>query len=245
MSTSVDRALQILELLADTDKPLALTRIAERLSIPKSTAHKILGSLSERRYVVLDTAGYTVGIKAFEVGSSYVRHAGVIGVVAPQLVQVTRTLDMTSHYAVLDGADAVYLCKEDPPKRGVQLASSLGARLPSHITAVGKACLAWLPAATLSSHVESPNRPPLSASDLEQLQTELDQVRRSGYSTDDGATAMGIRCVAAPVFDVDGACGAIGVSYLRHTETDNEFILANVLGAAARTSELLGGKTDQ
>ncbi|MFI9605025.1 IclR family transcriptional regulator C-terminal domain-containing protein [Streptomyces sp. NPDC052043] len=85
-----------------------------------------------------------IGLKAFEVGSAHLRRVGVTGIVAPELSRLTRALGVTSHYAILDHTDAVYLCKQDPPGLGIRLASSVGARLPSHLTAVGKACLAWL-----------------------------------------------------------------------------------------------------
>lgn len=243
MSTSVVRALVILELLADSEKALSLARISERLEIPKSTAHSILRSLIERRFIVSDTTGaYSIGLKAFEVGSAFVRHADMFNVVAPQLVQVTRTLEMTSHYAVLDGPDAVYLCKEDPPRFGVQLASSLGARLPARLTAVGKASLAWLSPQERAEHVHDSDGTELPETELAELLEELEEIRSSGYSTDDGATARGIRCVAAPVFDIDGSSGAIGVSYLRHDDLDSDAITAAVVDAAARTTDLLGGK---
>ncbi|MGN6781457.1 MAG: IclR family transcriptional regulator [Marmoricola sp.] len=243
MSTSVIRALVILELLAASEKPLTLARISDQLEIPKSTAHGILRSLAERRFISADASGaFSIGIKAFETGSAYVRHADLVNVVAPQLVGVTRELEMTSHYAVLDGLDAVYLCKEDPPQLGVQLASSLGARLPARQTAVGKACLAWVPAGRLAQHVAAADGGPVSEDDLAQLRAELAAVREVGFSTDDGETARGIRCVAAPVFDVNGGCGAIGVSYLRDDEVDGDAITATVVEAAARTTELLGGK---
>ena len=241
MSTSVVRALDILELLAQSEKPLNLARISAHLGIPKSTAHGILKSLSDRRFLHVESDGsYSVGIKAFEAGSSFVRRSGLTTVIAPQLVSVTRELEVTSHYAVLDGTDAVYLCKEDPPRTGVQLASSLGARLPSHITAVGKSCLAWLPPDEVASHVDVPagdgHGPAWDA-----LATELERVKANGFSTDDGATAAGIRCVAAPVFDVDGPCGAIGVSFLRDGGVDDHHAIAVVVAAAERTTELLGG----
>lgn len=246
MSNSVVRALSILELLADSEKPLALARISERLEIPKSTAHSILRSLLQRRFIVSDINGsYSVGIKAFEVGSAFVRHGDIVNLVAPQLVQVTRMLEMTSHYAVLDGPDALYLCKEDPPRVGVQLASSLGARLPARVTAVGKACLAWLPAHELGDHVIATDGTELTGSELAELQRELEAIRSSGYSTDEGATARGIRCVAAPVFDMDGSCGAIGVSYLRHDDLDSDAVITLVVEAAARTTDLLGGKAQR
>lgn len=241
MSNSVTRALEILELLAENEKPLALARISERLAIPKSTAHGIIKSLVERRFVVPEGDGYRVGIRAFEVGSSFVRSSNIASFIAPQLVSVTRQLEVTSHYAVLDGCDAVYLCKEDPPRAGVQLASSLGARLPSHLTAVGKACLAWLPADEVAEHV-TPRGGGASQAELVDLLSELEVVRDNGFSTDDGSTAAGIRCVAAPVFDTSGPCGAIGVSFLRGAGLDNDAVVGTVVAAAARTSELLGGK---
>ena len=71
---------------------------------------------------------------------------------APELARLTRALNITSHYAVLDGTEVLYLCKEDPPTLGIQLASAIGACLPSHLTAVGKACLAWLEADCLLSN---------------------------------------------------------------------------------------------
>ena len=232
MSTSVDRALSILALVASAEKPMASSRIAKDLEIPKSTAHGIIRSLVGAGFLHMNASGeYLIGIRTFEVGSAFVRQSNVTDIVAKELVDLTRQLEVTSHFAVLDGADAVYLCKEDSPRARIQLASSLGARLPSHVTAVGKACLAWLPSETVAAHVAD-------GVDLKLLTEELELVVGRGYSTDDGETATGIRCVAAPVFDIGGACGAIGVSYLRGSQVDPS---EAVVAAAARASFVLAG----
>jgi DNA-binding IclR family transcriptional regulator len=242
MSTSVVRAMQILGLLARSDKPLNLTPIAEALDIPKSTAHKILRDLVSERFVaVAEPSAYGIGLKAFEVGSAHLRATGAVGVVAPELVRLTRTLNITSHYAVLDAADAVYLCKEDPPGLGVQLASSIGARLPAHLTAVGKACLAWLPDDVVDLHFDNAASKQPTARLLATLKTELAAVRQAGYATDDGVAAAGIQCVAAPVFDMSGPRGAIGTSFLMGLYEGVEQIAGEVTGAAARVTALLGG----
>jgi DNA-binding IclR family transcriptional regulator len=136
---------------------------------------------------------------------------------------------------VIDKTDAVYLCKEDPPGLGVKLASSIGARLPSHLTAVGKVCLAWLGTDTLAEHV-SLSHP----EDLVLLNKDLVEIRERGYATDDGAAAAGIHCVAAPVFGPSGACGAIGVSYLAGAASTDSVADA-VVAAAAKAGALLGG----
>lgn len=242
MSTSVVRAMQILGLLARSDKPLNLTPIADALEIPKSTTHKILRDLVSEGFVaVAEPSAYEIGLKAFEVGSAHLRAAGAVGVVAPELVRLTRTLNVTSHYAVLDAADAVYLCKEDPPGLGVQLASSIGARLPAHLTAVGKACLAWLPDDVINSHFDNAQAMPPTTRVLARLKTELAAVRQAGYATDGGKAAAGIQCVAAPVFDMSGPRGAIGASFLMGVYEDVEQIAEEVTGAAARVTALLGG----
>lgn len=235
--------MRILELLAHAEKPLALTRVTEALDIPKSTAHGILASLVQEGFVeVTDSASYVIGLKAFEVGAAHLRVTGTVGVVAPELARLTRSLNITSHWAVLDGADVVYLCKEDPPGRGIQLASSVGARLPAHVTAVGKSCLAWLDPGDVEAHVSS-DHDGRAATFRRDVTEELKRVRAAGYSADDGEAALGIQCVAAPVFDMAGPRGAIGVSYLRESGAPFDTIVAEVRDAAARATSLLGGRT--
>ncbi|RNI25478.1 IclR family transcriptional regulator [Flexivirga caeni] len=239
MSNSVTRATHILRLLAESGKPLSLSQMTAELGIPKSTAHNILGSLVQAGFVdVSETTTYSIGLAAFEIGSAHLRGRSTISVVAPELARVTRTLDITSHWAVLDDADVVYLCKEDPPGRAIQLASSLGARLPAPTTAVGKSCLAWLSQDDLATILSAG-----SHDDVKGISAEMARVRAAGYSTDDAITAAGIRCVASPVFDMTGPCGAIGVSYLRDADLDADAVAAEVMHAAARASSILGGRT--
>lgn len=238
MSTSVIRALRILEFLAASEKPLSLVKVAEELEIPRSTAYKILRVLVDNGFADSAEAGtYAIGLKAFEVGTAHLRSSGnLVDVVGPQLTRLTQ-LGITAHYAILEGVDVVYLLKEDPPALGVQLASSVGVRLPAASTAVGKSCLAWLPAEQVAAHVDSGRQPSLRA-----LTEELALVRDNGFSTDDGDTASGIRCVAAPVFDVNGPRGAIGVSHLLVSSLDPEAVAQQVVQAARDASALLGGK---
>lgn len=244
MSSSVVRALRILDLLAHVEKPMPLTRIAETLGIPKSTAYGILRDLARESFVeIREPASYAIGLKAFEVGAAHLRITGAVGMVAPELLRLTSAIHVTSHYAILDRTDAVYLCKEDPPGLGVQLASSIGARLPSHLTAVGKACLAWLDADRVREHVDLEARVARSGPRaLEDVLGGLEQVRSRGYATDDGVAAAGIQCVAAPVFDMSRCRGAIGVSYLLGDDRVLEEIVAAVRGTAARVTTLLGGQ---
>ena len=128
------------------------------------------------------------------------------------------------------------------PGLGLKLASSLGARLPAAVTAVGKAQLAYqgLRSRCSVDGVARTGDRRLGAARSDRAGPRAESVRQQGYAVDEGQTAVGIRCVAAPLFNDGGCCGAIGVSYLmvrglrlcRGQSGD---------GAAGRASARLGG----
>jgi DNA-binding IclR family transcriptional regulator len=163
-------------------------------------------------------------VRSFEVGGAYLRTMTPTRAVTGELRALTERLGMTSHFAILDGDGVVYLAKHDPPGSGIRLASALGARLPAATTAVGKAQLAF------AGRTGAPG------------EAALAEVRARGYSVDEGATAAGIRCVAAPVFDIKGCCGAIGVSYLVHGGAPVTEVCGPIVAAARRASAELGGR---
>ena len=216
---SVLRALSILELLSRTERPLSLAEIAAALDLPRSSALSLLRALTQREFAAADGQGrYMLASRSFEIGAAYLRSMTPVRAVEGELRHLTESLGVTSHFAILDGGDVLYLAKQDPPGPGLTLASSLGARLPALTTAVGKVQLAF------SGGVR------------------FEAVRNAGYAIDDGETATGIRCVAAPVFDSGGCCGAIGVSYLLQVGPDSPVIAQPVMAAAARASQRLGGR---
>jgi DNA-binding IclR family transcriptional regulator len=221
-SRSVARALSILELIARVERPLGLAEIARELGLPKTSALSLLRALSASSFAEVDDAGrYRLGVRSFEVGAAYLRTMTPVQAVERELEWLTQELDATSHFAVLEGDEVLYLAKHDPPGTALKLASSLGARLPAAITAVGKAQLAFT----------TDSAPTASA-----------EVRRLGYAIDDGNTVAGIRCVAAPVFSDRGCCGAVGVSLLMREEPPTAAVGSLVVEAAGRASTRLGGR---
>lgn len=227
---SVLRALRMLDLVAESTEPVTLARLAAECQIPKSSAHSLLAALIDAQYVRAVTGGHRLGLRAFETGSSYARHLDVAAAVEPELRGLTERLSATSHFAVLDQGDVVYLAKHDPPRTGVQLASSVGARLPAVETAVGKAQLANLPDALDEALTDRT------------LLVELEEVRGRGFAVDEGRTAPGVRCVAAPVFSHSGCVGAVGVSTWLDPAVDVDAIGQAVMEAAAAASGRLGAR---
>jgi DNA-binding IclR family transcriptional regulator len=190
----------------------------------------VLKALVARDFIAQDREGrYRLGLGAFEIGAAYVRSMTPVSSVEPELESLTRELLATSHFAVLDGDEVIYLAKHDPPLRGLELASALGARLPAATTAVGKAQLAFMSALDNDEGVESSRF------------VEFARIRALGYALDEGGTAPGVTCVAAPVFSPSGCCGAIGVSMLVHGPPTREAVIDAVLFAGARATGRLGG----
>jgi len=248
MNNSVLRALTILRVLADAPRPLRLRDVCAATDIPKSTALGILRALVQQRFADTDAAGYRLGLRAFEVGSAYVRGVAPSAAAQPELATLVGELQATAHFAVLDGSDVLYLGKEDPPYAKVRLASAVGLRLPAHYTAVGQAQLAQLDGGALCDQLGTgPFALPEegAAWTLGELQARLARARRAGYAVDDGDTLEHVQCVASPVFDASArCCGAIGASYLKHSGgLSLEQAAAAVTAAARRASERLGCRT--
>ena len=227
-SRSVLRAVDILELLASEQRLLGLAQIASGLGIPKTSCLVLLRALDARGFVKKDEDGsYGLGLRIFEVGAAYLRAVTPVSVAAGELLALSQQLAMTAHFAVLVEDEVVYLAKQDPSGNGVRLASSLGARLPAWSTAVGRAQLAFSSLQGRTGTKEGVKK--------------LEEVRRRGYAVDDGETAIGICCVAAPVFGVNGCCGALGVSYLSQGGADVSTVAPLLVASARRASFELGG----
>ena len=228
-SRSVDRAVAVLLLLAKRSH-LGVGEVARTLTIPKSSAADVLRALVVRDFITQDCDGrYCLGLGTFEIGAAYLRAMTPVASVQPELEGLSRELSATTHFAVLDGDEVVYLAKHDPVLRALDLASTLGARLPAATTAVGKAQLAFLSEHDDEHHFESSRF------------VEFTRIRVLGYAVDDGGTAPGVSCVAAPVFSPNGCCGAIGASTLSSSGPKREVIVEAVGAAAARATLRLGG----
>lgn len=249
MNNSVLRSLAILELLEGAGRSMALAEISREINIPKSTALGILRALAEKRFVeVEEGAGYRLGLRAFEVGAAYLRGMSPSSAAHPELARLVEELGVTAHFAVLDGANVVYLEKEDPTHVNVRLASEVGVKLPAHHTAVGQAQLALLSEEDLGHAIGSG---PFTYLDgraswtLDELKDRLAKVRGRGYAVDNEETLENVQCVAAPVLDATGSClGAVGVSFLkRKFGLQVEDVAAPVMVAAGRASERLGHRT--
>ncbi|MBC7223827.1 MAG: IclR family transcriptional regulator [Anaerolineae bacterium] len=243
---SVDRAIALLERLADRGGSASLSDLARDVGLSRSTVHGLLSTLRARGLVVQEGNGhYALGIKLFELGSAAVSRLDLRTAAGPILQHLVDQFQETVHLVVGDGLDVVYIDKRESP-RSMRIVSQVGRRLPAYCTAVGKAMLALKPEEELDRLLEGATLrawTPNTITDKETLRTHLREVRQRGYALDNEEIFEGLCCVGAPIRDhlgqVVAALSVAGPSVRMGPERKEEIIPA-VMEAAAEISHRLG-----
>lgn len=242
------RVLDIFELLVQHPSGLSLSEICAQLELPKSSAHALLMTLVKRGYLRQGRRerSYRLGPALFEIGSAYISSTDLITDGQAVVSEVARTCDETVHLAVLDGADVLYVVKEEGT-RTIRMVSAVGKRFPAYGTGVGKILLSVLDDDALAERFPA-GRPlmaltPKTITDPETLRAEVAAIRSRGYALDFEESTPGLCCVAAPVYGADGSIIAgmsISVPSVRFTPSRRDELLALVQTQARRLSAILG-----
>jgi len=145
---------------------------------------------------------------------------------------------LTSHLAVLDQGEAVYIEKVEAPGF-FKVNTWVGRRMYLHSTSVGKVLLAWLPRQEMEAIVRQQGmkkRTPKTITAVSRLLADLELVREQGYAVDDEENSTGARCLGAPIHDAMGSVtAALGVSgTLTQVDEENLSRIADALKETAR-----------
>lgn len=211
---SADRALEVLEVLADAPGPMSLNELAQRMHVPKSSLHAILRTMVQRQWVESDdSTRFRLGLRTLLVGARYVDANDMLSLVQPTLDWLASELGETVHFGRLDGPDVVYLAKRES-KHPLRLYSAIGRRLPAHATALGKAILSKLrPSEVVEILPEQlPSLTPATITDHARLAAELTETRVRGYAIDNEENAEGIRCFATAISSAEAPYYALSLS---------------------------------
>ncbi len=246
MLESADRVLRLLELFRPSEGDLSLTQLAERMSLPKSSVHRLLGTLIAHEFVERDpaTRRYRLGLRVFEIGSVAIHERGLHKAAHPIVEQLAISSGETCHLAVLAGVDAVYVYKIDGA-RTVIMSSRVGGRAPCYCTSIGKVLIAWAADEVFERVVASGFHAFTTNTIMsrDELATELDKVRRKGYALDLEEFERGLRCIAAPVRDHAGlVVAALGLAGPANRLSNERLraVVDPVMGAADAVSRNLG-----
>jgi IclR family transcriptional regulator, KDG regulon repressor len=199
---TLETALDILDCFHPDSPELAVTEVARRLGIPKSTASRVLKTMAHRGLTEQsqDSKRYSVGPLPLRLGQLYRARTRTLDLVAAAVERLAAETRFTGYVGVLDGADLVIL-RMTQGRYPVRIVLEPGYRVPAFATAMGLALLAretdaelrtMLP--TVMVHAPTGLRKSLAA-----LLRDLEAVRRQGWADVSEATFPGIRAVAAAV----------------------------------------------
>lgn len=202
---SIERAFEIIEALAVEPKGLSITQLSQRLSLHKTTVHRILQTLLTKGYVQKDMQSmrYKLGVKFVEISSLYLNSIELRTEAHPFLCELVAMLNVTVHLAVLEGCDVIYIDKVEQVS-SIRLYSSIGKRVPAYCTALGKMMLSKFSDEEVKMMLLAVPLTPFTKNtitDVEKLVEEIRVARAKGYAVDNEELQEGIRCIAAPIYD--------------------------------------------
>lgn len=201
---AVERAVEVLNILAEHPSGLSLADLARTSGVPMTTLHRLVGVLRGASLVGETAAGlYVVGSGTVILARAFLDGLDVRAAARPEMADVVARTSETCHLGILASVHIVYIEKIDSP-HPVRMYSRVGGTNPALSTAIGRAILAHSPASVVDEVVEGSRLLFGDGGRAEDVQAELEQVRRRGYSTDLQDNELGICCVGAPVFDHGG-----------------------------------------
>lgn len=213
---SVANAARVLKAFGPNDRDWGVSDLARHLGIAKSTAHRLLATLTDEGLLEQDaqTGRYRLGLAVFDLAAA-AQSTDLHEAVMMPMTDLRNRTGETVQVAVLDGRDVVYVERLDGPNT-LRLFLEIGRRNAAHATGCGKALLAYLRPPELDRLLdgwELEAKTPKTITDHGVLRKELATIRRRGYSVNRHESEAGVISVAAPIRDVSGrALAAISVA---------------------------------
>ncbi|MBL3574741.1 IclR family transcriptional regulator [Rhodovulum sulfidophilum] len=204
---ALDRAMRLLTALSET-KGLTLSELAALSNQSPATVYRVLITLQGHDIVELEEEAqrWHVGPGAFRIGSGFLRRTNVAERSRGAMQALMRATGETANLGVEDRDEVLFLTQVETHET-IRAFFSPGTRGPMHCSGIGKALLAFLPAARVAAILETQGLPgftPRSITSETGLHADLDRTRARGYAIDDQERAEGMRCIAAPIFNAHG-----------------------------------------
>ena len=214
--SSVANSIRLLTSFSGGEDELAITTLAQRLGLAKSTVHRLASTLTSAGFLEQnsDTGRYRLGVALFELGALVRRRMDVANVARPHLRELLEKTGETVQLGIVDHYSVLYVYEMES-RRAIRMAAAVGARAPLHCTAVGKVLLAFQPADYIRETLERgmPGFTEKTAVRPNDVLALLDDVRMRDYAVDDEESEVGLRAIAAPVRNQNGVViAALGVA---------------------------------
>lgn len=247
---SLDRAFLLIELLSRYPQGVSLAEISSNSGLAKATVSRLLATLIQNSYVVQnpDSKKYRLTMRMFEIGSRVVGGANLLSIAKPYLETLSSITGDAVHLVSRVNDEVVYLYKEEASTSVVRRSSCVGLRNPMYCVGVGKAIMAFLPEEEVHAiwqRITPVQFTPTTITTEKRMREELDRIRRIGYAVDNEEHELGVRCIAAPILDINGSpIAAISISAPIEdmTEAKIQEYAPLILVAANKISRYYGAK---
>jgi IclR family acetate operon transcriptional repressor len=245
---SLDRAMTVLQALAGFEG-ISLTQLAENTGQSPATLYRVLTTLAQHRMTEFDTAEqlWHVGSGAFSIGSAFLRRTSVVERGRPVLRQLMQDTGETANLGVENG-DFVLFVSQVETHATIRAFFPPGTQSPMYASGIGKALLAFFPPDRLKKYIQNQKLERFTSTTVTAkpaLLAELRYIRTTGLAVDNEERTPGMRCVAAPVFNMFGEpVAGLSVSgpISRMDDATVQAHGARVKAAAASVSEAIGGR---
>ena len=226
INRTTERSVQILQIIAKSSEGMEMDEICERLSIPRTSCYDILVTLVHLGMLEVNTGvkrSYKIGLNAYRIGMSYMNNRNISEIIAPALKELSKELQKTCFFGVLEGDKIVYISKFEP-ENPIITTATIGTKNPIYNTSLGKAILSSMSDEEIKdilSGIELKQATRFTITDREELIKNIELVRVRGFALDERELEEHMECVGVPIFDEKKECiGAISASSLYRKDED-------------------------
>jgi DNA-binding IclR family transcriptional regulator len=239
----LERTFALLDFLAQYKDPVSLKVISEKTGLHPSTAHRILNDLTIARFIDRPEAGsYRLGMRLLELGNLVKARLDVREAALGPMRELHHITHQAINLSVRQGDEIVYIERTYNERSGMQVVRAVGGRAPLHLTSVGKLFLAHDDAQHVRAYsirTGLPGHTRNSITDIQALEAELAQVRRTGIARDNEELELGVRCMASGILD-DQGCLIAGLSISAPADRLEEKWMAQLQTTSDKISRALG-----
>ncbi len=239
----IERMFKLLEVLASREEPVSLKEVSEKTGLHPSTAHRILNDLTIGRFVDRPEAGsYRLGMRLLELGNLVKARLSVRDAALVPMRELHKLIQQPVNLSVRQGDEIVYVERAYSERSGMQVVRAIGGRAPLHLTSVGKLFLAADEPQRLRAYATRTGLAGNTRNSLTQLaplERELQQCRQAALARDNEELELGVRCMAAGIYD-DQCKLVAGLSISAPADRLDESWVAKLRTTAAEISISLG-----
>lgn len=246
----LSRGLRVLEIIGDADRPLTIAEIAKKLGVSRSSAFRTTYTLRHMGFLSTDMGDklFDLGPRVLGLGFSYLNRQDIIKIAKPYLQKLRDNTDVSSHLAIREGRNVLYL-DNILSKTSFVSNISTGERRPVYVSPLG-----WLLLGNVSENdirdlykreifKKVTDHTPIN---IDQLLIRINQSKKDGYVISRGFVQRGGSTISAPIFDETGKVVAVidisGPDSGFDFDKMNSYYVPQVVGCGREISLNLGYK---